>query len=188
MIVTTSSGVRGSRRRSCCWLRRRAMASRRRRRPPRHRRPARPRAPQPAVRAGCGARRRDRRSSRRRTARRTSRSTTRRTTTTRCSSREAARATGTRSSTRRARRSRRPRAPSSSCRPGGARDSKYAARMMGKVSAAGDPLFAGMGFSFTDPKGPYDASAYTGVSFYAQGRRGLDEGRPPQGARHRHRP
>ncbi len=52
--------------------------------------------------------------------------------------------------------------------PGGARDSKYAARMIGKVSSAGDPLFAGMGFSFTDPKGPYDASAYTGVSFYGK--------------------
>jgi endoglucanase len=52
--------------------------------------------------------------------------------------------------------------------PGGSKDSKYAARMIGKVSSAGDPLFAGMGFSFTDPKGPYDASAYTGVSFYAK--------------------
>jgi len=52
--------------------------------------------------------------------------------------------------------------------PGGSKDSKYAARMIGKVSSAGDPLFAGMGFSFTDPKGPYDASAYTGVSFYGK--------------------
>jgi endoglucanase len=52
--------------------------------------------------------------------------------------------------------------------PGGARDSKYAARMIGKVSANGDPLFAGMGFSFANPKGPYDASAYTGVSFFAK--------------------
>jgi endoglucanase len=32
--------------------------------------------------------------------------------------------------------------------PGGSRDSKYAARMIGKVSGNGDPLFAGMGFSF----------------------------------------
>ncbi len=52
--------------------------------------------------------------------------------------------------------------------PGGAKDSKYAARMMGKVSANGDPLFGGMGFSFTDPKGPYDASKYTGISFWAK--------------------
>jgi endoglucanase len=51
---------------------------------------------------------------------------------------------------------------------GGPKDSKHAARMMGKVSGSGDPLFAGMGFSFTDPKGPYDATAYTGVSFYAK--------------------
>jgi endoglucanase len=52
--------------------------------------------------------------------------------------------------------------------PGGARDSRYAARMMGKVAAAGQPLFAGMGFSFTDPKAAYDASAFSGVSFYAK--------------------
>jgi endoglucanase len=52
--------------------------------------------------------------------------------------------------------------------PGGSRDSKYAARMLGKVSGNGDPLFAGMGFSFMDPKGAYDASAYTGVSFYGK--------------------
>jgi endoglucanase len=52
--------------------------------------------------------------------------------------------------------------------PGGARGSRYAARMMGKVSAAGQPIFAGMGFSFTDPKAAYDASAFSGVSFYAK--------------------
>ena len=47
-------------------------------------------------------------------------------------------------------------------------DSKYAAHILGKVSVNGDPLFAGMGFSFTDPKGPYDATKYTGVSFWAK--------------------
>lgn len=52
--------------------------------------------------------------------------------------------------------------------PGGARSSQYAARMMGKVSPAGQPLFAGMGFSFTDPKAAYDATAFSGVSFYAR--------------------
>ncbi|MGD0678957.1 MAG: carbohydrate binding domain-containing protein [Polyangiaceae bacterium] len=52
--------------------------------------------------------------------------------------------------------------------PGGAKDSKYAAHMLGKVSAKGDPLFAGMGFSFTDPKGAFDASIYTGISFWAK--------------------
>lgn len=51
---------------------------------------------------------------------------------------------------------------------GGAGDSKFAARMMGKISSNGDPLYAGVGFSFTDPKGPYDASNYTGISFYAK--------------------
>jgi endoglucanase len=51
---------------------------------------------------------------------------------------------------------------------GGAKDSKYSAHMLGKISANGDPLFGGMGFSFTDPKGPYDASKYTGISFWAK--------------------
>lgn len=52
--------------------------------------------------------------------------------------------------------------------PGGWKDSHHAARMIGKVASAGNPLFAGMGFSFTDPKGPYDAAEYSGVSFYAK--------------------
>lgn len=52
--------------------------------------------------------------------------------------------------------------------PGGSRASTHAARMIGKVSSAGDPLFAGMGFSLMDPKAPYDASEYSGVSFYAK--------------------
>jgi len=51
---------------------------------------------------------------------------------------------------------------------GGPKESHHAARMLGKVSGNGDPLFAGMGFSFANPKGPYDASAYTGVSFWAK--------------------
>lgn len=51
---------------------------------------------------------------------------------------------------------------------GGAHDSKYAARAMGKISSQGDPLYGGLGFSFTDPKGPYDASNYTGISFWAK--------------------
>jgi endoglucanase len=52
--------------------------------------------------------------------------------------------------------------------PGGAGGSAHAARMMGKIASAGQPLFAGMGFSFLDPKAPYDATAYTGVAFYAK--------------------
>ncbi|HXX67126.1 MAG TPA: hypothetical protein VEK07_08090 [Polyangiaceae bacterium] len=52
--------------------------------------------------------------------------------------------------------------------PGGANGLQYAARMLGKVSSSGDPQYAGMGFSFTNPKEPYDASKYSGVSFYAK--------------------
>jgi endoglucanase len=52
--------------------------------------------------------------------------------------------------------------------PGGANGSTNAARMMGKMSSTGEPLFAGMGFSFTEPKAGYDATAYTGISFYAK--------------------
>jgi endoglucanase len=52
--------------------------------------------------------------------------------------------------------------------PGGANASTNAARMMGKMSPTGEPLFAGMGFSFTEPKAGYDATAYTGISFYAK--------------------
>jgi endoglucanase len=52
--------------------------------------------------------------------------------------------------------------------PVGAGGSGHAARMMGKIASAGQPLFAGMGFSFLDPKAPYDASRYTGISFYAK--------------------
>jgi endoglucanase len=51
---------------------------------------------------------------------------------------------------------------------GGVNGSMYAAQILGKMSATGDPLYSGMGFNFTDPKGQYDASAYTGVSFYAK--------------------
>jgi len=51
---------------------------------------------------------------------------------------------------------------------GGHNNSAFAARFLGKISATGDPVYAGMGFSFTNPKGPYDASAYTGVSFWAK--------------------
>jgi endoglucanase len=51
---------------------------------------------------------------------------------------------------------------------GGANSSMYAARFLGKISSTGDPLYAGMGFNFTDPKGQFDASAFTGISFYAK--------------------
>jgi endoglucanase len=51
---------------------------------------------------------------------------------------------------------------------GGAHELPYAARMMGRVSASGNPQQAGMGFNFTNPRAAYDASKYTGVSFYAK--------------------
>jgi endoglucanase len=50
----------------------------------------------------------------------------------------------------------------------GANGSQHSAHMMGKVAGAGAPLFAGLGFSFTDPKAAYDATAFSGVSFYAK--------------------
>lgn len=55
---------------------------------------------------------------------------------------------------------------------GGANGSAIAARFIGKISSSGDPLFAGMGFNLTDPKGQFDASAFTGISFYAKVRSG----------------
>jgi endoglucanase len=51
--------------------------------------------------------------------------------------------------------------------PGGVNGSGYAARMKGKV-AVGEVVFAGMGFNLTDPKDPYDASRYGGISFWAK--------------------
>jgi endoglucanase len=50
---------------------------------------------------------------------------------------------------------------------GGADGSTYAAHMTGKVGTA-QIVYAGMGLSFTDPKTPYDATAYKGLSFKAK--------------------
>ena len=50
---------------------------------------------------------------------------------------------------------------------GGAKGTKYAARMQGTVGG-GDLVYVGMGFNFVDPKGQYDASKYKGVSFWAK--------------------
>jgi hypothetical protein len=47
---------------------------------------------------------------------------------------------------------------------GGAKGSALAARMQGKVGRA-NIVFAGMGFSFVDPKRPYDASKFDGIAF-----------------------
>jgi endoglucanase len=51
--------------------------------------------------------------------------------------------------------------------PGGANGSAFAARATAKL-AGGNVVFAGVGVNFTDPKGPYDASAYKGISFWAK--------------------
>lgn len=47
--------------------------------------------------------------------------------------------------------------------------SRHAARMRGHMAESGKSIYAGIGFQFTDPSGPYDASKYTGVSFWAKG-------------------
>lgn len=52
--------------------------------------------------------------------------------------------------------------------PGGANGTKYASRFKGQIAATGNLVFAGMGMNFVDPKGPYDASKYGGVSFWAK--------------------
>ncbi|HET9956469.1 MAG TPA: hypothetical protein VFQ61_18315 [Polyangiaceae bacterium] len=49
----------------------------------------------------------------------------------------------------------------------GASGSQYAARMHGKMGPSGI-LYAGMGFSFTDPKAPYDAACCKGLRFMAK--------------------
>ncbi|OQX67395.1 MAG: hypothetical protein B6A08_15590 [Sorangiineae bacterium NIC37A_2] len=51
--------------------------------------------------------------------------------------------------------------------PGGAEGSQFAARFKGKIGN-GSVLFSGMGMNFLDPKGPYDASKYGGISFWAK--------------------
>ena len=47
--------------------------------------------------------------------------------------------------------------------------SKRAARMRGKMASAGQSIYAGMGFQLADPAGPYDASPYSGITFWAKG-------------------
>jgi endoglucanase len=48
------------------------------------------------------------------------------------------------------------------------RESKHAARMRGKMASAGWSVYASMGFSLGEA-GPYDASRYRGISFWAKG-------------------
>jgi endoglucanase len=47
--------------------------------------------------------------------------------------------------------------------------SRFAARMRGHAASSGESIYAGMGLSLADPRGPYDASNYDGISFWAKG-------------------
>jgi endoglucanase len=47
--------------------------------------------------------------------------------------------------------------------------SLHAARMLGHTASSGDSVYAGIGLSLTEPRGPYDASRYDGLSFWAKG-------------------
>ena len=49
----------------------------------------------------------------------------------------------------------------------GSNGAAFAARFSGQI-AAQPVVYAGIGFTLTDPKGAYDASRYTGVSFWAK--------------------
>jgi hypothetical protein len=50
---------------------------------------------------------------------------------------------------------------------GGAAGTKNAARMKGRIGT-GEIVFAGMGAGLLDPPGPYDASKYGGIAFWAK--------------------
>jgi hypothetical protein len=50
---------------------------------------------------------------------------------------------------------------------GGANGSQYALRMSGQL-ASSSVVYAAIGLNFTDPRGPFDASKYQGVSFFAK--------------------
>jgi endoglucanase len=51
--------------------------------------------------------------------------------------------------------------------PGGANGSQNALHVGGQLAKAGT-VFAAVGMNFTDPRGPYDASKYQGISFFAK--------------------
>lgn len=51
--------------------------------------------------------------------------------------------------------------------PGGANGSQFALRINGQLATA-SVVYAAMGMNFVDPKGPYDASKYQGISFLAK--------------------
>jgi hypothetical protein len=51
----------------------------------------------------------------------------------------------------------------------GRNGSKGAPHISGRMASSGEAVYAGMGLWLTDPNGPYDASKYTGVTFWAKG-------------------
>jgi endoglucanase len=57
---------------------------------------------------------------------------------------------------------------------GGANGTSYAARIVGELASA-HVVYAGMGVNLVDPKGPFDASAYAGIAFYARRGEGAAE-------------
>lgn len=52
---------------------------------------------------------------------------------------------------------------------GGHAGSRGAARMHGTTAGSGASIYAGIGLVLTDPRGPYDASRYRGITFLAKG-------------------
>ncbi len=53
---------------------------------------------------------------------------------------------------------------------GGANGSTKAARMQGKMAAAANIVYAGLGFNLTDPMAPADGSKAKGINFQAKGK------------------
>lgn len=51
----------------------------------------------------------------------------------------------------------------------GVNGGKHVAKAWGKLAEEGDSLYAGLGFAFTNPKTPYDASRAKGIRFWAKG-------------------
>jgi endoglucanase len=51
--------------------------------------------------------------------------------------------------------------------PGGANGSQFALHISGQIGT-GNVVYAALGMNLTDPKGPYDAAKYKGISFFAK--------------------
>lgn len=48
-------------------------------------------------------------------------------------------------------------------------ESKYSARVHGKLASAGKSIYAGVGFALSNPKTPFDLSHAKGIQFWAKG-------------------